>query len=147
METWGVVFLGIIAASSVIQAIFLVGVMRTGQRLGQRVEELQKRIDREIQPGLDNLTRLTRNVADISDVATREVLHLTEALALAIDRVEDTVRAIPRTILRPLGPIGDVIALIKGVRHGIEVYQELGEVRRTRRAPARSYSEDEHLFI
>ena len=147
METWGVVFLGIIAASSIVQAIFLVGVMRAGQRLGQRVDELQERLDREIQPGLENLSKVTKNLADMSDVAAREVFHLAEAMAAAVDRVEDVVRIIPKVVLRPLGPATELLALLKGVRRGIQVFRRLGEARHDHRVPPRAYNEDEHLFI
>jgi len=146
MESWGVVFLGVIAASSVVQAVFLIGLARAGQRLGRRVEDLQQRIDRDLRPGLENLTRVTQSLACITDVAAAQTQRIGDVLA-AVDRVEETIGLVQRTVLKPLSSLTDVMALLKGVRHGIDVYRQLGHVRREQRGAARRYQDDEHLFI
>lgn len=147
MDSWGVVFLGMIAASSVVQAVFLIGLARAGQRLGRRVEDLQQRIDRDLRPGLENLTRVTQSLAVIADVAAVQTQRVGDMLAGAVDRVEETVGLVQKMVLKPLGSLTDLMALLKGVRHGIEVYRQLGNVRREQRGAARRYQDDEHLFI
>jgi hypothetical protein len=147
MESWGVVFLGVIAASSVVQAVFLIGLARAGQRLGRRVEDLQQRVDHDLRPGLENLTRVTHSLAAITDVAAVQAQHVGDVLAGAVDRVEETIALVQKTVLKPLGSLTDLMALLKGVRHGIEVYRQLGTVRREQRGAARRYQDDEHLFI
>ena len=147
METWGVVFLGIIALTSVVQAAFLIGLARAGQRLGQRLEALQKHIDDDIRPGLEHLTRVTRNIAEISDLAALQTQRVSEVLANTLDRVEETTELVQRLVLRPLAPLADVLAFIKGLRRGIEAYRELGGVSSESRATVRRYQDDEHLFI
>ena len=49
--------------------------------------------------------------------------------------------------LRERGHVADLMAVLKGVRHGIEGYRQLGGVRREQRGAARRYQDDEHLFI
>jgi len=147
MESWGVVFLGVIAASSVVQAVFLIGLARAGQRLGRRVEELQRRVDQDLRPGLENLTRVTHSLASIADLAAAHAQHAGDVLSGAVDRVEETVALVQKMVLKPLGSLAEVMALLKGVRHGIEVYRQLGSARREHRGAARRYQDDEHLFI
>lgn len=150
METWGVVFLGVIALSSVVQAGFLIGLMIGGRRVARRVDALSDRIDREIRPALDNLGRITRNLAEVTDVVTLQVRRIDEVLADTIEKIEDTTDTIRRVIIRPLGPLLDIAAFFKGVRRGLSVYTQLrglegqGRARPGRRPPT---EEDEHLFI
>jgi hypothetical protein len=147
METWGVVFLGIIALSSIVQAAFLIGLARAGQRLGQRLEALQRRVDEDIRPGLEHLTRVTRNVAEISDLAALQTQRVSEILSNTLDRVEETTELVQRLVLRPLAPLADVLAFVKGLRRGLETFRELGGVSSESRATVRRYQDDEHLFI
>jgi hypothetical protein len=147
METWGVVFLGIIALTSVVQAAFLIGLARAGRRLGQRVDALQRRIDEDLRPGLDHLTRLTRNLAEISDLAALQTQRVSEVLSNTLDRVEETTELVQRLVLRPLAPLAEIVAFIKGLRRGLEAYRELGGVSSESRATVRRYQDDEHLFI
>jgi hypothetical protein len=148
METWGVVFLGIIALGSVVQAAFLVGLAMQGRRLARRLEDLQDRVDREIRPSLESLSRVTRNLGEASDLAVLQVRRFDGLLADTVGKVEDTTTLLRNLILRPLGPLVDIAAFLKGIRRGIEVYQRLrGFDRPERPVPRRQETDDEHLFI
>jgi hypothetical protein len=148
MGTWGVVFLGIIAVGSLVQAAFLVGLVLQGQRLGRRLGELQDRVDREIRPSLENLSRVSRNLAEVSDLAVLQVRRFDGLLADTVEKVEETTSLLRRVILRPLGPLVDVAAFLKGIRRGIEVYQQLRGFDRHEGGVSRRYdADDEHLFI
>ena len=66
-----------------------------------------------------------------------------------LDKVEDVSGIVRRFVLRPLGPLGDVAAVIKAVRRGLDVYHRLRGLDSPKRvAPRRmAAGEDEHLFI
>lgn len=148
MDSLGVVFLGIIALSSLVQAVFLIGLARGGKQLARRIDELQERIDREIRPGLDHLTRMTRNLAEVSDLAVLQARRVDVLLADTVEKIEEATSALRRFVLRPLGPLVDVLAFLKGIRRGLEVYRQLRGLDLEERASARRYAEeDEHLFI
>ena len=150
METWVVVFLGLIALASLVQAGFLIGLMIGGRRVARRVDALSDRIDREIHPALDNLGRITRNLAEVTDIVTLQARRIDDVLADTIEKIEDTTDTIRRVIVKPLGPLVDIAAFFKGIRRGLSVYSQLrglenqGRVRPPRR---RQNDEDEHLFI
>jgi hypothetical protein len=150
MESWGVVFLGLIALGSLAQAGFLIGLALAGMRIARRVDELNARLDRELKPALENLTRVTRAAAEIADLATLQARRVDLLLADTIDKIEETTGVIQQFVVRPLKPIGGVFAFLRGIQRGLEVYTQLG-----RGAPGppqahrrRSHTEDdEHLFI
>jgi hypothetical protein len=149
MQSWIVVFLGVIALCSLVQAGFLIGLAVGGRRLARRIDALQQRIDREIRPSLDHLSQVTRNAAEISELAAAQVRRIDEVLADTVAKVEDTTEALHKLLLRPLAPIADVVAFFKGVRRGIDVYRLLRGADAERRGSSRRYAdaEDEHLFI
>jgi hypothetical protein len=147
METWGVFFLGVIALASVVQGAFLVGLMLAGRRLSQRIDALQTRIDRDVTPALQNFTRVSQAAAEIADLATLQARRLDVLLADTIDKVEETTTLVQQLVLRPLRPLGAILAFLKGLQRGLDVYVQSG---RDRPLPPRRRGrgeDDEHLFI
>ena len=102
MESWGVVFLGLIALASLVQAGFLIGLALAGMRLARRVDELSARLDRELKPALDNLTRVSRAAAEVADLATLQARRVDLLLADTIDKIEETTGVIQQFVVRPL---------------------------------------------
>jgi hypothetical protein len=145
METWGVVFLGIIALASVVQAGFLIALAVYGRRLARRVDALQVKLDREIAPVLANFDRVGRAAAEIADLVTLQARRLDLLLADTIEKVEEATTAVQQLVVRPLKPIGAIVAFLKGLQRGMDVYFQLGRGGTPRR---RAHGEDdEHLFI
>jgi hypothetical protein len=146
MGSWAVVFLGVIALGSIVQAGFLIGLAVSGRRLARRLDEFQDRLDRDFRPTLEHLARVSRNMAEVSDIAVLQVRRVDGLLEDTIDKIEDTTTVVRRVILGPLGPIANIVAMLRGVRRGLEVFRELRGLERAGRA-SRRYAEDEHLFI
>jgi hypothetical protein len=145
METWAVVFLGVIALASVVQAGFLIGLAAYGRRLARRVDALQVKLDREIAPALASFDRVGRAAAEIADLATLQARRLDLLLADTIEKIEEATTAVQQLVVRPLKPIGAIVAFLKGLQRGIDVYLQLGRGGTPRR---RGHGEDdEHLFI
>jgi hypothetical protein len=147
-ESSGVtVLLAVIALSSLVQGAILLGLAWGGRRLTQRVNELQGRVDRDLRPALDSLSRLSRNLSETSDLAVVQVRRLEGFVGDAFDRIEDTRRQIQRAARVPLGALDRASAVFRSVRRGLDVYHRLGGLQTQARGRARSYREDEHLFI
>jgi hypothetical protein len=154
MDSLAVAFLGVIALSSLVQAGMLVGLSVQGRRLARQVGELQQRIEHEIQPSLAHLKRVARNAAEVSDIAVLEARRVDAALATLGDRLEDVSRLTQKLLLRPLRPVAEVAALLRGLRRGLDVYHRLKHFGGSPRHPERSRrrrsaqpEDDEHLFI
>ncbi len=147
METWGVVFLGVIALASVVQGVFLVGLMLFGRRLAQRIDALQARIDRDVTPALENFARMSRAAAEIADLATVQARRVDLMLADTIDKVEETTSLVQQLVVRPLRPLGSILAFLKGVQRGISVYSQLSRQPDAAAPRRRGREDEEHLFI
>jgi hypothetical protein len=141
------ILLGAIAISSVVQAVVLVGVAIGGMQLMKRVQQLQGQVEREIQPVLESITSISRNVAEVSDVAVLQVRRVEAVVEETIERFDAARAQVQRVVTRPRGLLGDVSAVFKGVRRGLAVYHRLGGLQAPGRGKSRRYAGDEHLFI
>jgi hypothetical protein len=146
MESWGVFFLGVIALASLVQAGFLIGLVVYGRRLARRVDALQTRLDRDISPALENFNRVSRAAGEIADLATLQARRIDLLLADTIEKIEETTAVIQQLVVRPLKPIGGIVAFLRGLQRGMEVYLQLGRERPRHRRRAHG-EDDEHLFI
>lgn len=148
MDSPGVqILLGAIALSSIVQAVVLVAVAVGGMQLMRRIQALQLRVEREIQPVLDSLSSMSRNVAEASDVAVLQVRRVETLVDETIERIDEARAQVRRVIRKPRGLLGDMSAMVKGLRRGMAVYHRLGGLQAPVRGKARRYAGDEHLFI
>jgi hypothetical protein len=148
MDSPGVqILLGAIVASSIVQVIVLAVVAVGGMQLMRRIQELQGRVEKEIQPALENLTLISRNVAEVSDLAVLQAQRVENVVEETIERIDEARAQVKRVIRRPRSLFSDVGAVFKGVRRGLAVYQRLGGMQEKSQAKNRRYGGDEHLFI
>jgi hypothetical protein len=147
METLGVVFLGVIAVSSAIQAIFLIRLGLEGKKLGQRLEQIERRFEQELQPSLRNLAKVSQNVAEVAEIVALQTRRVDLFMADTIDKMEDATGVLRQVMMRPMSALLDITALLKGIRKGVEIYRRLGGMESEHRGGARRYADDEHLFI
>lgn len=152
MSDLATVFLGVIALALVVQAGFVIALVRSGLHLSRRVTDLQQRYERELRPLMDDVSRISRNVAQASDLATVQMRRVDDALANTFDKLDHTTTQISQLLIRPLAPLGTAAALFRGAEKAWDVYRALsGSSRREPRAHApvraRAVEEDEHLFI
>jgi len=147
MDTVGVVFLGVIALSSLIQGALLLMLARGGLRLSKRIQDLQSRIEREVKPILDDVNSVARNVSQVSDLAAAQAHRIQDAITETARKVEETRDEIKLVLAHPAAALGDVVAFLKGIRRGLEVYRQLGGFEAQTKGSTRRYGDDEHLFI
>jgi hypothetical protein len=147
MESLGLVFLGLIALASLVQGLFLIGLGWGGLKLMRRIEELQGRVEGELRPALASVSRIARNVSEVTEVASAQVQRMEALVDHTVGRVEETRAQMREAMSVPLGGLAEVAALLKGFRRGLEVYQRLGGLEAQGRGAGRQYRDDEHLFI
>jgi hypothetical protein len=141
------ILLAVIALSALVQAGLLVGLALGGRRLSRRVQELQVRVQDELQPAVESLARISRSVAEVTDLAVLQARRVEGAVSDTLGRIDDARGHLRRTLRRPAGMLGDVAALLRGFRRGLDVYSQLGGLRAHAKGKSRRYRDDEHLFI
>lgn len=147
MEPLGLVLVVVIALSSLVQAALLLVLARGALQLSRRVSDLQGRVDREIRPALDNLARLSRNVAEVSDLAALQARRFDGLVADTLDRIEELRGHLRKVAHAPWGAVSALAALVTSFRRGLDVYHRLGSHDPVRRGRSRRYRDDEHWFI
>lgn len=147
MDSLGMVFLGLIALASLVQGLFLVGLGVGGLKLLRRTKELQARLEQDVRPLLDGVSRITGNVAELTEVTAVQVQRVETLVEHTRARVEETRAQVREALTVPLGGLAEISAILKGFRRGLEVYQRLGGLEAQGRGAGRRYRDDEHLFI
>jgi hypothetical protein len=102
MDSLGLVFLGVIAFASLVQGAFLVGLAFGGLRIARRMGEIQKSVETEIRPAIDDVSRLARNLASVSELATQQAQRLESVVVHTVNRVDEVRTQVRAAVDRPL---------------------------------------------
>ncbi len=101
MHDLALAFLGVIALASLVQGAFFVYLGMSGLRLARRVGEIRKAVEEEIQPAIDNVSRVAGDLAEVSELATAQVRRVQDLVA---DTAADLFAPLPhgqgQTVLR-----------------------------------------------
>ena len=87
-------------------------------------------------------------MAEISDLATLQARRIDLVLGDSLEKVEEALAVLQRVVTRPMRPIANILAIIRGVQTGLDVFLQLGKGERSSKSSSRrSAEDDEHLFI
>jgi TolA-binding protein len=125
MSMWAVVLLGLIALGSLVQTIFLLGMVRSALLVARRVREVQEGYQAQVAPALEQLARVQQDVEELSLVIGRQQERMREFADGAAIRVEAT-----RSAMAPLSRVLAVLAVAKALRRGYGFYRGLKRRRR-----------------
>ena len=139
MSDWAVVFLGIIAAATLVTSILQIAVLLAAGQLLRRMGRFVDVIEQEAKPILDHLHSISRDASRAAALATLQVERVDHLFGILTARVEETLETVQTAVLKPAR---EVSALMAGLRAALEVVRDLRGSRRKRG------SEDEDtLFI
>jgi hypothetical protein len=135
---WDSVFLGAIAAATLVMAIVQIGAAVTGARLARRLEQLADEVHREIRPLVARATEVADEARRAAALAGQQVERVDRLLYDVSQRVTDTAEVLQRTVV---GPIREGSAILAGLKAGFEALRGIRSSR-----PAR-VDDDDALFI
>ena len=139
MNTWSVVFLGVIAvatlATAVVQIWLLVAAGRLARRMGRFVDE----IEREVRPIIGHLNSVSRDASRAAAIAVYQVERVDALVSDVAAKIDQTITTIHSAIVTPAR---EGRAWVIGFQ---AVMAAIREFRNPRRARARD--EDDGLFI
>jgi hypothetical protein len=135
-----IVFLGAIAAATVIMAGIQIGAIIYAGRMARRVEQLVDRVENELQPLFGSLHEIARDASRASSLAVVQVERADQLFADLAQRLTQTVGVLQAGIL---GPAREGRALFYGLRAAFAAIRSMrGDLR------SRSRGDDEDaLFI
>jgi len=143
VSTWSVVFLGIIALSTLMMAVIQVGAIIYSARLARRIETLLGRLENDIKPMLDRLTTISTEAARMSALATAQVERVDQLFADVQQRTEQIMTVVQQAIVTPAR---EGAALFSALRSTFAALRGLRTNGRQQRPP-HGVEEDDALFI
>ena len=139
MNDWAVVFLGIIAAATLITAIAQVGFIVATGRLARRLERAADDVQREVKPLVEHLDAIGRDARRASSLAAAQLERVDDMAADLADRVDRTLNTLQTAAA---GGVREGAAILAAFRAAMAV------VREFRASRSRAGAEDDDaLFI
>ena len=145
MQTLVIVFLAVIAVTAVLQAAAAVAAAVAARKLGQRVDDLEARFERDLRPALAKVARVVETAAEVSDKTLARAQRLDTAVAGATERMSDVVDRVARSVQDTVvgsiekvegqvgrrvrkvrRPFARAAALVEGFRRGVIVWRDRG---------------------
>jgi biopolymer transport protein ExbB/TolQ len=166
-QTWFIIFVVVIAAAVVWQALILTAVALVFRKVGKRAQVLLDTTERRL-PALlanaqeivsdtqkklgaattnfvemtsiarDSLRRADDTVAEATDRARVHIVRLDETINEVVSRFESATGKVQRTVTRP---VRDIVGIIQALRTGVDFFF------RRRPSPRVPIERDEEMFI
>lgn len=140
MTEWGTVFLGLIAAATVVMAVLQVAAAVAAARVARRVERLADEMHAEIRPLLARAHAIAENAERAASLAAAQVERVDSLMSDLSRRVDETAGVLQRAIITPAR---EGLALISGLKAGFALLR--GD--RPPVAGAGRFDEEDALFI
>src|SRR6185503_15669469 len=99
MQAWTGVFVTIIALNAVVQAALVFAALFGMRLLNRSLDRLEEHVDREVQPRLEDLTRVAARLVEASEAARTRSVRIDTAMAVRLGGLE-------RRLRRTVGRVG-----------------------------------------
>ena len=125
MDNLSKVFLGVIAIASLLQALVVLAIALAGRKMALDLAEVRARLGKTLEPVADDVRRVARNVADVSDTMAAQGRRVDQAVGATTDRLQDTAEYVGRAVRTGMRPLVEVGAFWQGVKKALRVYRSL----------------------
>lgn len=119
-------WVGVIAAATVVMAGVQVGVVIYGVRLARRVNRLLDVVEREVKPALGRVDRMSADAARVTTAAAAQVERVDRILGRIADQADELLAVTRASVVTPVRQGG---AFLMGLRSALLA------LRQTRDAP------------
>jgi len=138
---WPTVFLGVVAAATVIIAATQIGLIVYAIRLARRLGDLSVQIERDVKPVLANVNAISTSAARAASLAVAQIERADRLFADLAVRVDETASVVQNLLV---SPAREGRALLAAVMAAIAAFRDLGSAKSVRRVAA---DEEDPLFI
>ena len=140
MNDWQVIFLGVIAVSTLTMALIQVGAIIATMKLTREAQDVLTSIKQDVRPLIAKASTLADEASRTVALATAQMQKVDRLVTDVGKRVDETSSAVQHAIVTPAREGAAIIAAIKAA---------LGVLRNnwTQRGAGRHSEEDDALFI
>ena len=139
MTNWPLLFLGIIAISTLIMALIQVGAIIATLRVAREAKEVLASIRQDVRPLIAKATAIADDASKTVSLATVQVQKVDRLVTDLAKRVEETSSVVQHAIVTPAREGAAIVAAIKA---GLGALRGMSAPRAGRQA-----DEDDALFI
>jgi hypothetical protein len=125
LSTGSLLLLALIALASIAQTICLALLALNSLKTQREIEVLSRQITRDIQPLVEDLTRIARNAAEISDRGLAQARRLDDAIGDAARTIEQIVATTHHVVLPVATRIAALTAGYRLFRSGRRMVRRL----------------------
>jgi hypothetical protein len=136
VDTLSTVFLGVLAFASLLQALVVLAIALGGRKLAVDLAEIRDRLEKSLEPVADDVRRVVRNVADVSDTVATQSRRVDQAVGATTASLQSTAEYLGRAVRTGVRPLVEVGALWQGVKQALRAYRSL---RPSPRTPSAGY--------
>ena len=141
MIVWRDVFLGVIAAATLLIAVGQIAIMVAAGRMARRLEQVVEQFERDVKPLFGHLNAIGRDASRAATLAAAQVERADRLFSEIAARVDYTLNALQASIG---GPVREGRALMSAFRAAMQAIRELRRDGRTRQGRG---EDDDALFI
>ena len=141
MSDWPVIFLGIIAASTLVMALIQVGAIIATLRVVRETQKVLVTVQQDVRPLIAKANSIAEEAAKTVSLASAQVQKVDVLVTDLTRRVDETATIVQNAIVTPAR---EGMALVAAIKTGLGVLKGMGDFRG--RAGRQSDDEDP-LFI
>jgi hypothetical protein len=138
---WSDVFLGVIAAATLIMALVQIGAMVTAFRLSRQAQQVLESVHQEVRPLIARAQALAEEASHTVALATTQAQKVDRLITDLSQRVDETAGVIQEAIITPAR---EGLAIVAAVRAGLGALRGLRDMRPRN---GRHAEEEDPLFI
>jgi len=140
VNTWAIVFLGVIAAATLTTAVLQVVLLVAGFSLVRRISRFVDFVEGEVKPILGHIDSISRDASRAAGLALAQVERADQLLSNTIQQIEHTLSTVQSLVV---GALREGNALMMGFRAVMAAVRGFQRRQSTRRRA----EDDEALFI
>jgi hypothetical protein len=140
VSTWATVFLGVIAAATLVTAILQVVLLVAAANMVRRVVRFVDFIEVEVKPIIAHADAIARDASRAASLALAQVERADQLLSNTIQRIEQTLSTVQSLIIGTLREGNTLMMGFRAVMAAIRGFQR-------RQTSRRRAEDDEALFI
>ena len=140
MNTWATVFLGVIAAATLMTAVLQVVLLVAGVSLVRRISRFVDFVETEVKPIIGHIDAIARDASRAASLALAQVERADQLLANTILRIEQTLSTVQSLIVGALREGNALMMGFRAVMAAVRGFQR-------RQTSRRRSEDDEALFI
>ena len=141
MNDWPVVFLGIIAVSTLVMALIQVGAIIATLRVVRETQKLLVTVQQDVRPLIAKANTIAEDAAKTVSLASAQIQKVDTLVTDLTRRVDETATIVQNAIVTPAR---EGMALVAAIKTGLGVLKGMGDFRGR---PGRPSDDEDPLFI